>query len=269
MTEAAEAELPADLLDDPIEVAPARRWGVEPHRVEVTAERLGHTDGLELLVLQRVDEGDAANLRIDDVMEGLQGFHRVADHENERVRDRTRRVRVDQLRGFRDGDAVAATDERVPLDHRRERRVHPAGAERDHLPIAGGLLAARCLGRDPRRLAEEAEQGRFVLRPFDVGALDAEHRLVRLEHGALVHRQHVHGHALEQRRGLFEAGEDAPPPVLGQALQIDLRLHALPVAAVDQDLDRARKIDVGNLAALDVGFGSGVERTLRGRHSGI
>src|SRR6058998_2532908 len=44
------------------------------------------------------------------------------------------------------------------------RRMHPAGAERDHLPIAGGLLAARCLGRDPRCLAEEAKQGRFVLR---------------------------------------------------------------------------------------------------------
>src|SRR2546425_9138172 len=32
-----------------------------------------------------------------------------------------------------------SADERVSLDHRRERRVHPAGAERDHLAVGRGL----------------------------------------------------------------------------------------------------------------------------------
>src|SRR5207244_4067848 len=164
VTKTAEAELPTDLLDDPVKVAPARRGRVEPHRVEVLAERLRHADRLELLVLQGVDQGDAADFGIDDVVKGLERFHRVTDHQDERVWDRAGRIRVDQLRGLRDGDAVAATDERIPLDHRRERRVHPAGAERDHLAVARGLLAARRLGRDPGRLTEKAEPGRLVLR---------------------------------------------------------------------------------------------------------
>src|SRR5436309_6696142 len=239
------------------------RGRVEPHGVEVTAERLGHADRLELLVLQGVDQGDTADLGVDDVVEGLESFHRIADHQDQRVRDRARWVRVDQLRGLRHGDAVAAADERVPLDHRRERRVHPAGAERDHLAVGRGLLAARGLGRDPRGLAEQAEEGRLVLGPLDVGPLDAEHRLVGLEDGPFVHGPDVHRHALQERRGLLDAREDAPAPVLREALQIDLRLHALLVPAVDQDLDRAREIDVGNLAALDVGVGGGVEWTLR------
>src|SRR3989454_12360461 len=144
-----------------------------------------------------------------------------------------------------------------------------AGAERDHLAVSRGLLAARRFGRDPRGLAEQAEEGRLVLGPLDVGALDAEHRLEGLEHGPFVHRPDVHRHALEERPGLLDAGEDAPAPVLGQALQIDLRLHALLVPAVGEDLDRAAEIDVGHLAALDVGVGSGVEWTLRSVRHGV
>src|SRR2546430_493209 len=75
VTKAAEAELPTDLLDDPVKVAPARRGRVEPHRVEVTAERLRHADRLELLVLQGVDQGDAADFGIDDVVKALERFH--------------------------------------------------------------------------------------------------------------------------------------------------------------------------------------------------
>ena len=41
-------------------------------------------------------------------MERAQGLDRVPDHEHERVRNRARRVGVDQLGGLGDGDAVAA-----------------------------------------------------------------------------------------------------------------------------------------------------------------
>src|SRR5438309_10605177 len=36
-----------------------------------------------------------------------------------------------------------------------------------------------------------------------------------------------------------------------------------------QDLDGAREVDIGNLAALDVGVGGGVKRALRGVRHGL
>src|SRR5258706_15284769 len=141
-------------------------------------------------------------------------------------------------------------------------------AERDHLSLARRLLAARGLRRDAGRLAQEAEQRRLVLRPLDVRALDAEDGLVGLEDRALVHRRHVDRLALEQRRDLFDAGEDAPLPVLGKALEVHLGLDALAIVSMLQDLNGAGEVDVGDFAALDVGVSGGVERTLRSvRHS--
>src|SRR5439155_22968312 len=53
-----------------------------------------------------------------------------------------------------------------------------------------------------------------------------------------------------------------------QRLQVDLGLDAFAVVQVGQDLHGAREVDVGNLAALDVGVGGGVKRALRSvRHS--
>ena len=73
--------------------------------------------------------------------------------------------------------------------------------------------------------------------------------------------------ALEERGNLLDSREDAPLPILRKGLQIDLGLDALPVIPMGQDLDRAREVDVGDFAALDVGVGSGVKRALRGvRH---
>src|SRR3989475_7055445 len=262
VTEPAQLELPPDFFEDAIEVAASRRGRVQPDRVEVLAERLGDADRLELLVLQRVDEGDATHLRVDDRVERPERFHRVADHEDQRVRNRPHGIGVDQLGRLRHRDAVAPADERVALDHRRQRRMHATRAEGDHLPLTRRLLAARRLRGDTGRLGQEAEQRRLVLRPLDVRALDAEDGLVGLEDRALVHRPHVHRLALEQRRDLLDAGQDAPRPVLGKALEVHLGLHALAIVAMLQDLDGAGEIDVGDLAALDVGVSGGVERTL-------
>jgi hypothetical protein len=147
-----------------------------------------------------------------------------------------------------------------------QRRVHAPGAERDHLALARRLLAARGLRGDARGLAEQTEEGGLVLRPLHVGALDDEHRLIGGEQRALVHGAHVDRHAVEQRRHLLDAGEHAPLPVFGEALEVDLGLHALAIAPVGQDLHRASEVDVGHLAALDLGVGCGVKRALRGRH---
>src|SRR5438094_830380 len=49
---------------------------------------------------------------------------------------------------------------------------------------------------------------------------------------------------------------------------VDFGLDAFAVVQVGQDLHGAREVDVGNLAALDVGVGGGVKRALRSvRHS--
>src|SRR5438093_1730870 len=265
---AAQVELPANLFDNAVKVAATRRRRVQADGVEILTEGLGDTDRLELLVLQRVDERDTANLRVDDRIEGPQGLHRVADHEDERVRDRPHGIGLDQLGGLRHRDAVTSTDERVALDHRRQRRVHAPRPEGDHLALARRLLAARRLCGDARRLAEEAEQRRLVLGPFDVCALDAEHGLLRLAEDPLVHCPHVHRLTFEEGRSFLDAGENTPLPVLREGLQIDLGLDSLAVAAMGQDLHRAREVDVGHLAALDVGVGGGVKRALRSiRHS--
>src|SRR5439155_6881840 len=51
-------------------------------------------------------------------------------------------------------------------------------------------------------------------------------------------------------------------------LQVDLGLDAFAVVQVGQDLHGAREVDIGDLAALDVGVGGGVKRALRSvRHS--
>src|SRR5262249_58591633 len=102
------------------------------------------------------------------------------------------RVSVDQLGRFGDRDTVAAPDEGVALDHRRERGVHTPRPERDNLSLARGLLATSRLGGDARGLAEETEQRRLVLRPLDIRALDAHHRLIRLEEKTLVPPPHTH-----------------------------------------------------------------------------
>src|SRR5262249_57081930 len=102
------------------------------------------------------------------------------------------RVSVDQLGRFGDRDTVAAPDEGVALDHRRERGVHTPRPERDNLSLARGLLATSRLGGDARGLAEETEQRRLVLRPLDIRALDAHHRLIRLEENTPLHRPPPH-----------------------------------------------------------------------------
>ena len=120
--EAAVVELPAHLLEDAVEVAAPRRRRVEPDGVEVPAERLGHPDRLELLVLEGVDQRHPADLGIDHVVEGPERLHGVPDHQDQRVGDRAHRIGIDQLGRLRHGHAVAPADERVPLDHRGERR---------------------------------------------------------------------------------------------------------------------------------------------------
>src|SRR5213593_3381102 len=146
--------------------------------------------------------------------------------------------------------------------------MHAAGAERDDLALTRGFLAPSRLRGDPRGLTEEAEQRGLVLRPFDVRALDAEHGLVRLEEQPLVHRPHVHRLALEEGCDFLDARENAPLPVFGEGLQVDLGLDPLAVTAMSEDLNGAREIHIGDLAALDVGVGGGVKRALRGvRHS--
>src|SRR5207245_8776506 len=97
-----------------------------------------------------------------------------------------------QLGRLRRREAVAPADERVALDHRRQRRMHATRAEGDHLPLTRRLLAARRLRGDTGRLAQEAEQRRLVLRPLDVRALDAEDGLVGLEDRAVVTRPPLH-----------------------------------------------------------------------------
>src|SRR5262249_38678458 len=57
-------------------------------------------------------------------------------------------------------------------------------------------------------------------------------------------------------------------PVLGKRLQVDLGLDPLSITAMGEDLYGAREVNIGDLAALDVGIGGGVKRALRGiRHS--
>src|SRR6266571_1235918 len=265
---AADIELPPHFLDDAEEVAAPGRRRIEADGVEIAPEGLGNADGLELLVLQRVDEGHPADLGVDDLVERAERLHRVTDHQHQRVRDRPHRIGVDELGRLGHGHAVAAADEGVALDHGRDGRMHAAGAERDHLPLTRRLLAAGRLGGDAGGLADQAEQGRLVPRPLDVGALERQHRLVRTKERALVHRAHRHRHTFEQRRGLVDAGQDAPLPVVGEALDVDLGLHALAVIAMPEDLDGPLEVHVRNVAALDLGVGCGVERAPRRGHSG-
>jgi hypothetical protein len=105
---AAEVQLPAHLVEDAVEVASPRRRRVQPDRVEVLAERLGDADGLELLVLEGVDEGHAPDLRVHHGVERAQGLHGVADHEDQCVGDGAHRIGVDQLGRLGHRDAVAA-----------------------------------------------------------------------------------------------------------------------------------------------------------------
>jgi len=74
-----------------------------------------------------------------------------------------RGIGVDQLGRLVNGDAVAATDEGIPLDHGASGRCIAPGSEGDDLAFAGGALAASRLGRDARGLAEQAEERRLVL----------------------------------------------------------------------------------------------------------
>ena len=69
VVEAAKIELPPHLLDDAEEVAPTRRRRVEADGVEIAAEGLGDAEGLELLVLQRVDQRHPADLGVDHLVE--------------------------------------------------------------------------------------------------------------------------------------------------------------------------------------------------------
>ena len=177
--------------------------------------------------------------------------------------DRAHRIGVDQVRGLRHRDTVASADEGVALDHRRQRRMHAARAEGDDLPLARDLLAARGLRGDAGGLAEQAEQRGLVLCPLDVDAVDHDDRLVGVEDRPFVHRLHVDGHAFQQRRDLFDARQNAPLPIVGEALQVDLGLDPLPVVAMPEDLDRPLEVDVGDVAALDVGFSGGMETALR------
>ena len=237
--EAADVELPAHLLEDLEEVAAARRRRVEADGVEILAEGLGHPDRLELLVLQRVDQGDAAHLRVHDLVEGGERLHGVAEEEHEGVGDGARRVGVDQLGRLRDGHAVAAADEGIALDHGGQRRVHAPRPEGDDLALARRALAPGGLGGDAGGLAEEPEERRLVFRPLDVGALDDEHRLMRAEQRPLVHGPDVDREPLEQGRRFLDAGEHPEAPVrLREALQPDLRLDALREAAGAEDLAR-------------------------------
>src|SRR5262249_59594752 len=65
-----------------------------------------------------------------------------------------------------------------------------------------------------------------------------------------------------------DGGENSPLPVLGKRLQVDLGLDPLSITAMGEDLYGAREVNIGDLAALDVGIGGGVKRALRGiRHS--
>ena len=179
MLEAAEVQLPAHLLEDAEEVAAAGGRRVQPDRVEILAQRLRHPDGLELLVLQGVDEGHPPHLGIHHLVEGAQRLHGVAEHEHEGVGDGAHGIGVDELGGLGHRHPVAAADEGVALDHGRQRGMHAARPEGDHLPLARRPLAARRLGGDAGGLAEEAEQRGLVLRPVEVVPLDHQHRLVR------------------------------------------------------------------------------------------
>ena len=154
MLEAPDVQLPPHLLDDAEEVAPAGRRRVQAHRVQILAEGLCHADRLELLVLQGVDEGDAAHLGVDDVVEGLERLHGVAEHEHEGVGNGARGIGFDQLRRFRHGHAVAAAHEGVALDHGGEGRMHAPCSEGDDRAVPRRALAAGGLGGDTRGLAE-------------------------------------------------------------------------------------------------------------------
>ncbi len=269
MLVAAQVELPANLFQDPEEVAAARGRRVEAHRVEITTQRLGHPDRLELLVLQGVDQGHPAHLGIDHLVEGPQRFHRVAEEQHQRVRNGAHRIRIDELGGLRHRDPVAAAHERVALDHRREGRVHAARPEGDHLARARRALAAGRLRRDAGGLAEEAQQRRLVLRPLRVDALDEEHGVFGPEQRALVHGPDVHRQPVQQRGRLLDAGEDAEGPVgLGEALEPDLGLDPLVETAGAQDLDGSIEVDVRDLAGFDLGVRGRVEGALGALHIG-
>jgi hypothetical protein len=73
---------------------------------------------------------------------------------------------------------------------------------------------------------------------------------------------HVDGDAVEQRGGLLDPCQHTPVPVLGQRLEVDLGLDVLAVTPRGQDLDGALEVDVGDVAGLDLGVGSCVERPL-------
>ena len=113
--------------------------------------------------------------------------------------------------------------------------MHPPGPEADHLTLPCGLLAARRLGRDPRGLAEEAEEGRLVLRPVHVDALDGENGLVGPEHRPLVHGGHVDRQPFEEVGGLLDSRQDPQAQSLG-------RLFRYTSALTRARLPRARRI---------------------------
>ena len=255
-------ELPADLLEDAVKVAPPGGRGVEPDRVEVPAERLGHPDRLELLVLEGVDQRHPADLRIDHVVERAERLDGVPDHQDQRVGDRAHGVGIDQLGRLRHRHAVAAPDEGVALDHGGEPWMHPPGSEADHLALPRRLLAAGRLGRDPRGLAEEAEERGLVLRPVHVDALDGEDGLVGAEHRPFVHGGHIDRQPVQEVGGLLDSRQDPPGPVPRQALQVHLGLDARPVASGPEDLHRPVEVDVGDLARLNFLVGRQMEGTL-------
>ena len=87
--------------------------------------------------------------------------------------------------------------------------------------------------------------------------------LLGAEQRPLVHRPDVDRQALEQARGLLDAGQDPERPVgLREALQADLGLDVLVEALGAKDLDGAVEVDVRDLAGLDLGLGGRVEGAL-------
>jgi hypothetical protein len=220
--EAHRVELPPDLAEDREEVTSARGRRIEPHCGQALPQDPGRAERAELLVLERVDQRHARDPAVDHAVEPSERAL-LAEDQHQGVGHRADRLDPDQLGALHRRHPVAPAEERGPLDHGRDGRVHPPGAERVHGPAVGGEAASRCPGGHPAGLTQHAEQGRLQHPELEVRPGHRQHRFLRVEDRSLGQRLDRDVVSFEQGEDLVEAGEHGPGPAVRQARGPDLR----------------------------------------------